>query len=240
MQQLPFRLFIFDWDGTLLDSISSIVGCVQATLEELGEPAADERVIRASIGLGLRETVEMFRPGCDDELFDRVVEVYRRLWIECYSRTPVLFPEVPELLGELERRGFLMAIATAKSRGGLRHDLERTGVGEFFHSTRTIDDAPSKPHPGMLLDILSELGVKPRESLMIGDTVHDLAMAESAGVPAIAVLSGCEARGNLESLSPRVCLESVGQLISWLDSRPTALSSRFDGANGQNSPVAGA
>lgn len=216
MLQRRFRLLIFDWDGTLLDSIGSIVGCVQATLSELGEPTADEERIRASIGLGLRETVEMFRPGCSDELFDRVVEVYRKLWEETFSKSPHVFPGVPELLETLEARGYLLAIATAKSRVGLLHDLERTNLSRRFHSTRTIDEAPSKPHPGMLHGILGELCAGANESLMIGDTVHDLAMAANAGMPAIAVLSGCEARENLEPWRPQACFESVTELPSWL------------------------
>lgn len=219
MSRRPFRLLVFDWDGTLLDSIGSIVGCVQATLIELGEPTADEETVRASIGLGLRETVEMFRPGCDDYLFDRVVEVYRRLWDESFSRDPLLFPGVPELLETLEDQDYLMAIATAKSRGGLRTDLERSGLERFFHTTRTVDEAPSKPHPGMLLDILDELGASAGESLMIGDTVHDLAMAANAGVLSVAVLTGCETRQALEPWSPEICLESVTGLLDWLDDR---------------------
>ena len=215
--QSSIRLLVFDWDGTLLDSIGSIVACVQSTLEELGEPAAEEERIRASIGLGLRETVEMFRPGCGDELFDRVVEVYRKLWMESFCRTPHLFPEVPALLETLRNHGYRLAIATAKSRGGLSHDLERTGLGRFFHSTRTIDEAPSKPNPQMLLDILAEQGVSPEESLMIGDTVHDLAMAENARVPSVAVLSGCDSRETLEPWRPAACLGSVTELLSWLD-----------------------
>ena len=219
MSKHPTRLLVFDWDGTLLDSIGSIVACVQATLEALGEPAAEDRVIRASIGLGLRETVEMFCPGCEDNLFDRIVEVYRELWVESFSKTPLLFPRVPEMLEQLEDRGFLLAIATAKSRSGLRHDLERAGVGRFFQSTRTIDEAPSKPNPGMLLGILDELGVVASESMMIGDTIHDLAMAENAGMPSVAVLSGCQDRATLEPWSPQTCLDSVAELIPWLDDR---------------------
>lgn len=219
MERRSIRLLIFDWDGTLLDSIGSIVGCVQATLEALDEPAADEGVIRSSIGLGLRETVERFRPGCTDELFDEVVEVYRRLWIDHFSKKPLLFSGVPEMLEELQRRGFLLAIATAKSRGGLLNDLDRSGVGQYFLSTRTVDEAPSKPHPGMILGILDELGVRAEQSLMIGDTVHDLGMALNAGVRAVAVLSGCEDRRSLEAFGPLACLESVRELIPWLDGR---------------------
>jgi phosphoglycolate phosphatase len=219
MSRNTLRLLVFDWDGTLIDSIGSIVGCVQATLDELGEPPAAEEAIRRSIGLGLRETVEAFKPGCDDELFDRVVDVYRRLWNERFCREPVLFDGVRTLLRELSSRGYLLAVATAKSRGGLDHDLGRTGLKGLFSSTRTVSEAPSKPAPEMLFQILEELGTSSRESVMIGDTIHDLEMAANAGMPSFAVLSGCESRAALENRAPEALFESVTEVLPWLDGR---------------------
>ncbi|MDH3253412.1 MAG: HAD-IA family hydrolase [Acidobacteriota bacterium] len=217
MTDRSLRLLIFDWDGTLLDSVATIVSCVQATLSELGEMPAEEESIRASIGLGLRETVDMFRPGCDDELFDQVVAVYRRLWSERFAGRPALFAGVGQVLQRLREDGFLLAIATAKSRGGLRADLSRTGLASMFSSTRTMDEAPSKPDPSMVFEILQELNVTAQESLMIGDTTHDLAMAANAGVTAVAVCSGCESRQVLERRHPAGCLDSVIDLPRWLE-----------------------
>ena len=217
MTPRSWRLLIFDWDGTLLDSVGSIVSCVRATLAELGEAPAAEESIRASIGLGLRETVDMFRPGCDDELLDQVVAVYRRLWREEFSLRPALFSGVGEVLKTFREDGFVLAIATAKSRSGLRADLSRTGLSDVFSSTRTMDEAPSKPHPRMVFDILAELDVSAEESLIIGDTTHDLAMAENAGVTAVAVCSGCESRQVLQRLHPAGCLDSVIDLPRWLE-----------------------
>ena len=87
-----FRLVIFDWDGTLRDSISTIVACTQATMAELGAGKAEDSVIRGSIGLGLRDMVDRFAPGCDDDLYDRIVQVYRRLWFGRYRYQPRMLP----------------------------------------------------------------------------------------------------------------------------------------------------
>ena len=187
-----WRLFVFDWDGTLFDSISSIVNCTVTTLRELGHPEVEVEDIRGAIGLGLRETVNLFSPGCDDELFRRIVEVYRKHWFGTYSKQPNLFPGVPSLLERLAEAGHLLAVATAKGRAGLTQDLARADLLNRFHATRTVDESPSKPSPQMLLDIMDELGVVPHESLMIGDTTHDLQMAGNAGVEAIAVCSGSQ------------------------------------------------
>jgi len=211
-----YRLVIFDWDGTLLDSISSIVACTQATMEELGEGRVEESVIRGAIGLGLRETVDRFAPGCDDELYGRIVQVYRRLWFDTYIHQPRLFPETREVLQELMDREYLLAVATAKSRRGLDEDLAKTGLSETFQATRTVDEAHSKPHPQMILDILAELGVVAGQSLMVGDTTHDMWMAHNAGSAAAAVLTGSQDRAELSQASPLVFFDSLRPLPEWL------------------------
>ncbi len=211
-----YRLVIFDWDGTLLDSVGSIVACTQATLAELDVAKVPESTIRSVIGLGIRETVETLSPGCDEELFQRVLGTYRRLWFGGYSARPVLFAGVPETLDELRGRGYLLAVATAKGRIGLDADLAANGLTGHFAATRTVNEAPSKPHPGMVLDILDELGVPAAEALMVGDTTHDLRMAANAGVAGVGVYSGSQPRAELEALAPAACLASAVELPAWL------------------------
>ncbi len=210
------RLLVFDWDGTLMDSVGTIVACTQATLSELGLPLPAEPVIRATIGLGLRETVERLHPGCDAALFQRVVACYRAHWQGTYRDLPLLFPEVLDLLEALSGGGYLLAIATGKSRRGLEHALDKSGLAGRFHATRTADEALSKPHPQMLWELLEELGARPGEALMVGDTTHDLEMAKSAGVGALAVASGTQPREELERLGPLACFERVGEIAGWL------------------------
>lgn len=214
-QHLQYRLLVFDWDGTLIDSIATIVSCTQATLLELGLVAAEEHAIRASIGLGIRETVEGFFPGCDDGTFQQIVDVYRRLWFESYSRRSVLFPGARETVEKFARQERLLAVATAKSRKGLATDLERTGMSDVFHATRTADEAPSKPNPHMLFELLDELGARPAETLMVGDSVHDLQMAANAGVRGVGVASGSTSK-DLLCAEGASCLEDVTELAGWL------------------------
>lgn len=218
----PFRLLVFDWDGTLMDSVGTIVACTQATIRDLGLPLPAEPVIRSTIGLGLRETVERLQPGCDEAVFQRILAGYRDHWHVTYRDLPLLFPEVYDLLDALAAGGFLLAVATGKSRRGLEHSLATSGLAGRFHATRTADDAPSKPHPQMLWDVLEELVVRPAEALMVGDTTHDLAMAQSAGVAAIGVASGTQPREELLRLAPLACFERVGELAGWLSLEPAA------------------
>lgn len=220
------KLLVFDWDGTLVDSIGRIVSCTQRTLRDIGLRGADEARIRMSIGLGIREMVERFHPACDDQMFARICDVYRRHWLETYSLEPVLFPGIREALAEVEQQGYLLAVATAKSRWGLRKDLEATGLAPIFHSTCTADEAQAKPSPEMLLAILDDLGVRAREALMIGDTVHDLQMAINAGVPGLGVTTGSHNRAELETVEALDYLDSVASVPRWLRERR--------GANGGN------
>jgi phosphoglycolate phosphatase len=215
-----FRLLVFDWDGTLMDSIGSIVACTRATLEDLGLPGLPDEKIRGTIGLGLRETVEVLWPGGGDEVFNQVLECYRKHWLSTWRDQPLLFNGVPEMLRELAADGYLLAVATGKSRRGLDHVLEQTGLAGLFHATRTVDEAFSKPHPQMLLDILDELGVHARDAVMIGDTTYDLEMARSAGAASVGVCTGSHCREELELFGPVTCLEEVVGLREWLVGAP--------------------
>jgi phosphoglycolate phosphatase len=216
MRDSTLKLLVFDWDGTLMDSVGSIVGCTRAVIAELGLGEADEATIRGTVGLGLRETVDTLVPGCDDALYDVILECYRRHWVATFRDRPLLFPEVRGMLGELARSGYLLAVATGKSRRGLEHALDQTGLRGEFHATRTCDDALSKPHPQMLLDILEQLGVRPRAAVMVGDSIYDLRMAANAGTHGVAVLSGAHGRQELAAEAPRVLLERIGELPAWL------------------------
>jgi phosphoglycolate phosphatase len=233
----PFRLLVFDWDGTIMDSIGAIVDCTFAALDALdsadgvaASPAApvtrpDRLRVRHSIGMGLAETMRAFFPGADPELHRRVLEAYSRQWVECYKDRFTPFAGARETLVALRGAGYLLGVATAKSRRGLTRDFERSGLGPLFDASRTVDEAPSKPHPGMLEGLFAELGVHPGEALMIGDTNWDLEMAAAAGCAAVGVLSGAQPEELLARSQPLACLPDLTAIPAFLESlaaRPTA------------------
>jgi phosphoglycolate phosphatase len=216
MRERSFQLLVFDWDGTLMDSVATIVECTRATIRELGLGEPAEATIRGTVGLGLRETASALVPGCDDELYGRILACYRRHWVETYRDLSLLFPGVPDMLSDLTAAGYLLAVATGKSRRGLDHALDQTGLRQRFHATRTADEAASKPHPQMLLEILEELGVRPAAAVMVGDSIYDLQMAAGAGTRAVAVLSGAHSREELAAHAPHTLLGNVAELPRWL------------------------
>ena len=222
VQSRPYRLLVFDWDGTLMDSIASIVACTEATLSELGWPASPPAAIRAAVGLSIRDTVAQLHPDADEAAAQRLMETYRRLWFGGFRNRALAFPGTGSALAALAADGYLLAVATGKSRRGLDHDLAATGLGHHFHASRTADETQPKPHPQMLLELLDELGAGPSEALMIGDSRWDLEMAAEAGVGAVALASGSHQREELVELAelrPLAILDGVSDLPEWLRRR---------------------
>jgi phosphoglycolate phosphatase len=210
-----FELIVFDWDGTLLDSAGTIVACIQAAALDLGLAAPSEERARHVIGLGLgealRHALPELEPGRHMELADR----YRHHYLS-QDHELSLFDGAAHLVRSLAADGYLLAVATGKSRKGLDRALAVSGLGDCFHTSRCADECHSKPHPQMLEEIMDELGVSPRLTLMIGDTTHDLQMALNAGVGALAVAYGAHDRHVLEDLSPLHCATSTADLADWL------------------------
>ncbi len=220
MDTRSFRLLVFDWDGTLMDSIGTIVDCTMAAFAALDDVPAGDRLtpeqVRECIGLGLAETMQRHFPNWDEGLSARLVDNYRRLWRAEYKDRVALFPGSFAVVAELHAAGYLLGVATAKGRAGLERELDATGLRPFFHATRTVDEAPSKPAPGMLFGLFEELGVAAAEALMIGDTSFDLEMAGNAGCRGIGVLSGGQRLEHLAPHRPVAVLASVRELPDWL------------------------
>jgi phosphoglycolate phosphatase len=212
---MRYELLVFDWDGTLIDSASTIVACIQAACRDLGLPVPDDARASHVIGLGLHDALSHAIPGLPEGEYARVVEHYRRHFV---ARDPEiqLFSGTEMMLASLRERGHILAVATGKSRAGLARALENTGLRELFASSRCADECAPKPAPDMLHALIDELDVSPASTLMIGDTMHDLKMAANAGVDAVAVSYGAHPKPELVALGPLACLDSVDELRRWL------------------------
>lgn len=216
---LPYRLLVFDWDGTVMDSLASIVDCTLAGLKDLGLEAPPVSMIRGAIGLSRQESLDRLFPNHGPEDRARIIERNRHHWLSTYRDRNTLIDSAGSVIRGLAEAGYFLAVATGKGRPGLNHELETTGLGEHFLATRTADDAASKPHPEMLLSLLDELGARSSETLMIGDSTIDMEMARNAGCDGLGVLTGSHGREALAACDPRGVIESVGLLPAWLESR---------------------
>ncbi|MCK4951223.1 MAG: HAD-IA family hydrolase [Gammaproteobacteria bacterium] len=212
------RLLVFDWDGTLMDSEFHIVSCMKAAICELDLPDRKEDEIKNIIGLGLMKAVQTLYPEQASEAFaHKLADAYRSYYFSD-DAPQQLFPGAVETLEHLIDRGFLLAIATGKSRKGLDLSLEHTGLVEMFQISRCADETTSKPHPRMLNEIMTELACGQEETIMIGDTEYDMEMAYNAGTKAIAVSYGVHETQRLLKYKPAGCIDKITDLSGLLAS----------------------
>jgi phosphoglycolate phosphatase len=210
-----FDLLVFDWDGTLMDSAAAISTSLRDACADLRLPVPSEERARYVIGLGLSDALKYLLPDLPQTGYPVLLERYRHHF-QRQDRDTTLFTGVPEMLRALHDAGFLLAVATGKSRRGLDRALEATGLKQTFHATRCADEGYSKPHPGMLLWLLDELKIKREHALMVGDTSHDMEMAAAAEVARVGVAYGAHARENLLMHHPLACLNTFTELSQWL------------------------
>jgi len=181
------KLVIFDCDGTIVDSAAAIIATMGSAFSQndLAPPNADS--VRNAIGLSLENCIASLVD--DPGLVPALAQAYRRNFAASgRAAAHDLFPGARSVLADLaERTDIVLGIATGKSRRGLDAVLEHHGLEEHFVTTKSADDAPSKPHPGMVLGCMAEAGVDPLDTLVVGDTTYDMEMATTAGAAALGV-----------------------------------------------------
>lgn len=216
----PLRLAVFDVDGTLIDSQHNIVAAMTAAHRAHGlEEPADEAV-RRIIGLSLVEAVAQLLPEHPDNLHEAVALSYKEAFFALRARpdhSEPLFPGAAAALDRLDSEGWLLGIATGKSRRGLEVVLDRHGFHGRFVTLQTADGNPGKPHPGMVLRALAESGVDAAHAVMIGDTSFDMRMGRSAGVKAVGVAWGYHPSAELVAAGANKVVEVYADLPAALD-----------------------
>ena len=210
-----FDLLVFDWDGTVVDSAGHIVDSIQAACSDLGLAVPSAERARYIIGLGLGDAMAYLLPELASADYPRLAERYRCHYLAGDHRL-MLFDGVREGLATLHGAGFLLGVATGKSRRGLDRALQDSGLQPFFHLSRCADEGFPKPHPEMLIYLMEMLAVVPERTLMIGDTSHDMEMARGAGVTGLAVTYGAHEESGLRACGPAACLASFPELMAWL------------------------
>lgn len=194
-------LIVFDCDGTLVDSQANIIRAMQETFVRANLVAPSHHAIRRVVGLSLVETMQHLVPEATAEqhiaLANEYKDAFQILRGEQQLVAEPMFSGLRQLLAELHSRQISLAVATGKSDRGLRLCLDHHGLSAYFTSLQTADRHPSKPDPSMLLAAMRDCGEQADQTLMIGDTSFDMAMAINAGVCAIGVDWGYHDRDEL-------------------------------------------
>ncbi len=208
---------IFDWDGTLADSISNIVIAMQRAAVDVGLPACSEREVRDIIGLALPDAIAVLYPALDDPtLVGLLLQAYADNYLELERKPSALFEGVRSALDELRAKGFYLAVATGKGRKGLDRMLGVHGLENYFDATRCADETAGKPDPLMIEEILQQLDVSADGACMIGDSSFDLLMAHNAGVRSVAVTYGAMAHEQLMRCEPAHYVDSFDEFYGWV------------------------
>jgi phosphoglycolate phosphatase len=217
------RLIVFDCDGTLVDSQHLITEAMGVAFADNGLPAPARSQVLRHIGLSVAEAVAGIAETEDEALILGLATAYKTAFSGLRQRpsfTEPFFPGAREAVEQLARdERVLLGIATGKSRRGLDLLLQREELAYAFATLQTADDAPSKPHPEMLLRAMSETGARPADTVMVGDTSYDMAMARNAGVTGIGVAWGYHTGPELTEAGAIAVVEEWGQLMALLSAR---------------------
>lgn len=209
-----YKLVIFDWDGTVMDSIARIVSSLEEAARLTGGlPLLSGDELKQMIGLSLDKGFEFLYPGVSAELLP-VWKAHYGQQFRVDNPTPIdMYPGAKACLTVLKQRGHLLAVATGKSGPGLEKAIGDTQTAHFFNATRTADVTASKPDPLMIHEILRELDIEAKDAVMIGDTTHDMHLAQNAGVDAIGIAWGVHDRETLSRFSPVAVIDSLDALL---------------------------
>ena len=207
------KLVIFDWDGTLFDSVGQIVASLKFAADQYSQPLTDADA-KSIIGLGLPEVAQRLFPTVP-ELHSEILQSYADHYV-AHSKGDMWFDGVADMLQELRDAGLQLAVATGKSRKGLDRVLAQTQSHELFCATRAASETKSKPDPLMLAEILAETGLRPDQAIMVGDTSYDLEMALNIQMPRVGVSYGVHTVETLQYFQPLHIAHSVGDLTEFL------------------------
>ncbi|RKF20138.1 HAD-IIIA family hydrolase [Alginatibacterium sediminis] len=206
------KLVVFDWDGTLMDSLHSIVKAMQACARELNLREPSDEQVKSIIGLSLSKANTVLFGALSKAADEALIESYKRHYLSIETSNPSqLYPGIRDLLEMLVERGCLLAVATGKGHNGLDRVMRQSQTLHLFNAHRGADQARSKPDPLMLTQILDQLECDVEQAIMVGDASFDLEMARNKGMHAIGVSYGAQDKQSLEGFAYPI-VDSVEEL----------------------------
>lgn len=208
------KWLIFDWDGTLMDSIARIVASMQAAAFEVNLPVPTDAQARSIIGMSLPIAIENLFPRISSTDYKRLCEAYRQQYVEKNQTPSPLFEDSERVLTQFKNAGYKLAVATGKARAGLDRIFKESKLGHFFDDSICADESVSKPAPDMLLTLAKRNQIEVNQAILIGDSVHDLKMAQNANMRSVAVTMGANTAEELKAHQPIAIIDELSTLLS--------------------------
>ncbi len=210
-----YRCIIFDWDGTLMNSLQKISESVRSAAIDVDLPVPTDAQAKNIIGLGLNDSMMKLFGDIGAEKISQVVERYKHHFVHQNKTEQPLYKGVLNGLEELSQSGAFLCVATGKARAGLERVLNAESMHDFFIYTRCADESRTKPHPQMLLDTLDYLALDKRDCLMVGDTEYDMQMADNAGIDGLGISHGAHSADRLIKANARHVVSDFSELMEW-------------------------
>jgi phosphoglycolate phosphatase len=211
-----FDLIVFDWDGTLINTIDWIVHCLQIAGNHFGFLTPEVQTAKDVIGLCIDNAVASLYPEADTAKKKQIVALYSQTYLSKQLSRADFFPGVYDMLLKLKEQDYRLAVATGKTRAGLTEALAATGTEKLFDITRCADETASKPNPKMLHEIMNHTQTTSDRTLMVGDSIHDMQMAQNASIASIGVTCGANSVESLQRYNPLFCLQQPTDLLNYI------------------------
>lgn len=209
-----YTSFLFDADGTIIDTIGLIVRCFEHTCSLFGGITVPAREIEKNVGLTLRKQMEIYLGPVTDELFEAMLKEHMDFQLRHYPEYLRVFPGVVEGLAALKKNGKRLAVVTSRRRSSLELYLKETGIFHFFEAFVTLEDTlRHKPEPEPALEALRLLAASKDEALFIGDSRFDIECAANAGIDSVFVNWSCNTPSEM-TVRPTFCIDDLRQLCA--------------------------
>ncbi len=212
-----FDTFVFDLDGTLLDTLPDLVVLTNAVLRECGFPERTTAEVLSYVGNGVKALMYQAVPQDADE---EAVEAAMRRWKELYPqygyRLTKAYEGIPETVAELERRGARLGVLSNKFDAGVQEVVGAYLPGLFAVAHGESADIPRKPDPTGLLRTIEELGSAPERTVYVGDSTGDVAVARNAGTYAVGVTWGYHEAERLHAAAADLVIDDPRALLDLL------------------------
>lgn len=214
------KLVIFDWDGTLMDSVGRIVASMQQSAARVELPVPSAAAVQDIIGLSLEPAIKRLFGTLTSAQHEALMTAYRDEYVTLNTTPTPFFGGALATVTALRERSFQIGVATGKMRRGLDRVWAETASGHLFDISRCADEAESKPSPAMLRQILTELELTPQQAVMVGDSVYDMQMAAAIDMPRIGVAHGVHSAAQLQEFGTLHVLEQFDELLHLLPPTP--------------------
>jgi len=208
-----YKLAIFDFDGTLVDSAPGIIDVMRQVVDEYELHEDILTKWRDLVGVPLGKQMEIIFPNHSEEFWLEVADRYRAIYDGKTIEICPLFPDLIAMLDSLKDAGIKISIASSKRRPLIEVVLDHHTLGPYFELVVGANDITHhKPHPESVHHTIKKLGLQHTDTVVIGDSIYDLEMAKNAGVDAIGVTTGIHSRDILITADPLYIVDSLDEV----------------------------